>query len=133
MAGTSTGSTRWPTSDWQGLLRDAIRLLDTLKEPPKWTFGGGTALAVFYEHRYSYDVDIFLSNAEAVTHLSPARTPETQALLGAHGTQFHVNYLNLKLARGEIDFLLRGRRTAQPRRPSIPCPGLCDRNGRGAG
>src|SRR3546814_5482440 len=78
MAGTSTGSTRWPTSDWQGLLRDAIRLLDTLKEPPKWTFGGGTALAVFYEHRISYDVDIFLSNAEAVTDLSPARNPATK-------------------------------------------------------
>src|SRR3546814_2305706 len=82
MAGTSTGSTRRPTSDWQGLLRDAIRLLDTLKEPPKWTFGGGTALAVFYEHRISYDVDIFLSNAEAVTDLSPARNPATKALLG---------------------------------------------------
>src|SRR3546814_18377632 len=80
-------STRWPTSDWQGLLRDAIRLLDTLKEPPKWTFGGGTALAVFYEHRISYDVDIFLSNAEAVTDLSPARNPATKALLGEHGYQ----------------------------------------------
>src|SRR3546814_11003843 len=82
MAGTSTGSTRWPTSDWpasswQGLLRDAIRLLDTLKEPPTWTFGGGTALAVFYEHRISYDIDIFLPNADAVSDLSPARNPAT--------------------------------------------------------
>src|SRR3546814_2156175 len=85
MAGPSTGSTRWPTSDWpasswQGLLRDAIRLLDTLKEPPTWTFGGGTALAVFYEHRISYDIDIFLPNADAVSDLSPARNPATKAL-----------------------------------------------------
>ncbi|HEY9539475.1 MAG TPA: nucleotidyl transferase AbiEii/AbiGii toxin family protein [Kiloniellaceae bacterium] len=118
MAGTSTGSTRWPTSDWQGLLRDAIRLLDTLKEPPKWTFGGGTALAVFYEHRISYDVDIFLSNAEAVTDLSPARNPATKALLGEHGYQFPGNYLKLELDRGEIDFILGGRRTAETRRRS---------------
>src|SRR3546814_12678394 len=109
MAGTSTGSTRWPTSGWQGLLRDAIRLLDTLKEPPKWTFGGGTALAVFYEHRISYDVDIFLSNAEAVTDLSPARNPATKALLGEHGYQFPGNYLKLELDRGEIDFILGGK------------------------
>src|SRR3546814_16935583 len=114
MAGTSTGSTRWPTSDWQGLLRDAIRLLDTLKEPPKWTFGGGTALAVFYEHRISYDVDIFLSNAEAVTDLSPARNPAQKALLGEHGYQFPGNYLKLELDRGKIELLLGGGRPAAP-------------------
>ncbi|MPZ24486.1 MAG: hypothetical protein GEU28_13350 [Dehalococcoidia bacterium] len=117
MAGTSAGSTRWPTSDWQGLLRDAIRLLDTLKEPPKWTFGGGTALAVFYEHRISYDIDIFLPNADAVTDLSPARNPATKALLGEHGYQFPGNYLKLELDRGEIDFILGGRRTAEPTHP----------------
>src|SRR3546814_8339789 len=75
--------------------------------------GGGTALAVFYEHRISYDVDIFLSNAEAVTDLSPARNPATKALLGEHGYQFPGNYLKLELDRGETDFILGGRRTAR--------------------
>src|SRR3546814_17529252 len=117
MAGPSTGSTRWPTSDWpasswQGLLRDAIRLLDTLKEPPTWTFGGGTALAVFYEHRISYDIDIFLSKADAVSDLSPARNPATKALLGEHGSQFPGKYLKQALDRGEI---VLGRETCRER------------------
>lgn len=114
MAGTSTGSTRWPTSDWQSLLRDAIRLIDTLKDAPTWIFGGGTALAVLYEHRISYDIDIFLASADALTDLSPARNPATKALLGAHGYQFPGNYLKLELERGEIDFILAGRRTDDP-------------------
>jgi Nucleotidyl transferase AbiEii toxin, Type IV TA system len=117
MAGTSTGSTRWPTSDWQGLLRDAIRLVDTLKDAPTWTFGGGTALAVLYEHRISYDIDIFLPSADALTDLSPTRNPVTKELLGAHGYQFPGNYLKLELGRGEIDFILAGRRTDDPSRP----------------
>jgi len=117
MARTSTGSTRWPTSNWQGLLRDAIGLLDTLKDAPTWTFGGGTALAVFYGHRISYDIDIFLSNADAVTDLSPARNPATKTLLGEHGYQFPGNYLKLELGRGEIDFILAGRRTDDPTQP----------------
>jgi hypothetical protein len=122
MAGTSGGSTRWPTSgwppsDWQGLLRDAIRLIDTLTEAPAWTFGGGTALAVHYGHRISYDIDIFLASADALTELSPAKNPATRALLGAHSYQFPGNYLKLELDRGEIDFIVAGRRTDDPSAP----------------
>src|SRR3546814_21184958 len=105
MAGTSTGSTRWPTSDWpasswQGLLRDAIRLLDTLKEPPTWTFRGGTALAVFYAHRLRYDIYIFPPTAVTVTALSPPRKPATKAPLGEHGPHFPGTPLHLALDRG---------------------------------
>ncbi|MEW6173739.1 MAG: nucleotidyl transferase AbiEii/AbiGii toxin family protein [Bacillota bacterium] len=31
-----------------------------------YTFGGGTALALFLEHRESADVDIFLTDAQFV-------------------------------------------------------------------
>jgi hypothetical protein len=117
MAGTSTGSTRWPTSGWQDLLRDAIRLIDTLKDTPAWTFGGGTALAVLYEHRISFDVDIFLTNADSLTDLAPAKNPATKALLGERGYQFPGNYLKLELENGEIDFILAGRRTDDPTEP----------------
>ncbi len=113
----SAGSRKWQTSDWQSLLRNAIKLLDTLKEQPKWTFGGGTALAVFYDHRISNDIDIFLSDLDAITALSPAKNAATKALLAGHGYQFPGNYLKLELDQGEIDFISGGRRTDDPTEP----------------
>lgn len=92
-------------------------MLDTLRETPHWTFGGGTALAVLYEHRISYDVDIFIPDADVLTALSPNRNPATRALLGEHGYQFPGNYLKLELEQGEIDFVVGGRRTNEATQP----------------
>lgn len=117
MAGTSPGSRKWRTSDWHGLLRDAIALIDTLSEAPRWSFGGGTSLAVFYDHRISYDVDIFVANADTLTALSPARNPATKTLVAGRSYQFPGNYLKLQMGSGEIDFILAGRRTADPTQP----------------
>jgi Nucleotidyl transferase AbiEii toxin, Type IV TA system len=117
MATTSPGSRKWRTSDWRGLLHNAIALLDTLKEPARWSFGGGTSLAVFYDHRISYDVDIFVANSDTLTELSPARNPATKALLAGRSYQFPGNYLKLQLESGEIDFIVAGRRTTEPVQP----------------
>jgi hypothetical protein len=117
MAGTSPGSRKWRTSDWRGLLRDALSLIDTLPAPPRWSFGGGTSLAVFYDHRISYDIDIFVSSSDTVADLSPARNPATKALLAGRGSQFPGNYLKLQMADGEIDFIVASRRTADPVQP----------------
>jgi len=88
-----------------------------LKEAPRWSFGGGTSLAVFYGHRISYDVDIFVANSDTLTELSPARNPATKALLNGRSYQFPGNYLKLEMEGGEIDFILAGRRTADPVQP----------------
>src|SRR5687768_4059032 len=117
MAGTSPGSRKWRTSAWHGLLRDAIMLLDTLNAPLRWSFGGGTSLAVFYDHRISYDVDIFVPGSDTLTELSPARNPATKALLAGRGYQFPGNYLKLQMEDGEIDFIVGGRRTSDPVQP----------------
>jgi hypothetical protein len=117
MAGTSPGSRKWRTSDWRRLLHDAIALIDTLNDAPRWSFGGGTSLAVFYDHRISHDIDIFLGNSDTLTALSPARNPATRALLAGRGYQFPGNYLKLQMEGGEIDFILAGRRTADPVQP----------------
>lgn len=117
MAGTSPGSKKWRTSDWRGLLRDAVALIETLNERPRWSFGGGTSLAVFYDHRISYDIDIFVANSDTLTALSPAQNPATKALLAGRGYQFPGNYLKLQMERGEIDFIVAGRRTADPVQP----------------
>jgi hypothetical protein len=114
MAELSDGSRRWPTSDWQTLLRNAIRLIDTLDGDIPWSFGGGTALAAHYRHRLSYDIDIFFADADAVTALSPNQNPKTKALLAGRKYEFPGNYLKLKLNEGEIDFIVGSKRTSDP-------------------
>src|ERR1700752_3175819 len=114
MATMSPGSGKWRSSDWRGLLRSAIALVDTLKEPPRWSFGGGTSLVVFYDHRISYDVAIFVASSDTLPELSPARNPATKALLAGRSYQFPGNYLKIQLESGEIDFIVAGRRTANP-------------------
>ncbi|MGQ9369247.1 nucleotidyl transferase AbiEii/AbiGii toxin family protein [Azospirillum sp. ST 5-10] len=113
----SPGSRKWPASRWRDLLRDAIRLLDSLADPPAWTFGGGTALAVHLNHRVSYDVDAFVADADVVRDLTPARNPLTRQLLDGRKYEYPGNYLKLDMGGGEIDFIVGGRRTDTP---SIP-------------
>lgn len=37
-----------------------------------WLFGGGTALAIFhFNHRKSFDIDIFVTEAQAFDYLDP--------------------------------------------------------------
>jgi hypothetical protein len=111
------GSRKWRTSDWRSLLRKAVSLINTLESTPNWTFGGGTSLAVHYDHRISYDVDIFVPGAQALTDLSPNRNLATKALLSGRSYQFTGNYLKLELDEGEIDFIIGGNRTGEPTQP----------------
>ncbi|WP_395022266.1 nucleotidyl transferase AbiEii/AbiGii toxin family protein [Dongia sp.] len=117
MAESPDGSEKWRTSDWQALLRSALTLIDTIEGNVPWSFGGGTALAVQLAHRISYDIDIFIPNADAVTELSPHANPATRALLGGRKYEFPGSYLKLKLDAGEIDFIVGGKRTTDPSRP----------------
>ncbi|MGE0237116.1 MAG: nucleotidyl transferase AbiEii/AbiGii toxin family protein, partial [Parvibaculaceae bacterium] len=117
MPRTSPGSGKWQTSDWQGLLRSTLSLLDTLDEKPEWTFGGGTSLAVQYEHRISHDVDIFVPHSQTVTDLSPVRNPAVRALIAGRNYEFPDNYLKLQLESGEIDFIVGSSRTRLPTQP----------------
>jgi hypothetical protein len=117
MAEAPDGSRKWRTSDWKGLLHIALTLIDTLTEEVRWSFGGGTALAVHLGHRISYDVDIFMSNADWVSDLSPNANPRTRALIGHRKYEFPGNYLKLKLEAGEIDFIVGSKRTSQPTQP----------------
>lgn len=113
----SPGSGKWQTSDWRGLLTDALSLLDTLDRKPDWTFGGGTSLNVHYDHRVSHDIDIFVASSETIAGLSPARNPATKVLLAGRNYEFPGNYLKLKLASGEIDFIIGSRLTREATRP----------------
>jgi hypothetical protein len=92
-------------------------LVDTLTESVTWSFGGGTALAVHFGHRISYDVDIFMPNSDWVSALAPNANPKTRALIGERKYEFPGGYLKLKLEAGEVDFIVGGKRTSQPTQP----------------
>ncbi|MGJ5040694.1 MULTISPECIES: nucleotidyl transferase AbiEii/AbiGii toxin family protein [unclassified Bradyrhizobium] len=67
-------------------MQKALLSLDSLEGGPgAWTFGGGTALAQSFDHRISYDVDIFLDSSTALKRLAPNMNPVTKALCGGNG------------------------------------------------
>ncbi|NTF17605.1 nucleotidyl transferase AbiEii/AbiGii toxin family protein [Agrobacterium rubi] len=81
------------------------------EQPPCWTFGGGTSLAIDLEHRISYDIDAFMDSARIVKQLVPVNNPITRDICWDPARQ-KANYQYpghyLKLIRtgvGEIDFL----------------------------
>ena len=51
------------------LLDIAIKIIEDY-DVKKWSFGGGTALScAYYEHRMSYDIDIFSEDFSSITNL----------------------------------------------------------------
>lgn len=47
----------------------------------QWTVGGGTVLAFYYNHRLSKDIDIFLSDNQLLSRLSPRLNNNTEDAL----------------------------------------------------
>lgn len=103
------GLKRWPVTAWRALLERALDVLDEVGPQVRWTFGGGSALALKIGHRMSYDVDLFLEDAGTLRALSPNRNKAARAI--TDHWQEPGNYLKLRCVEGEIDFILGGRLT----------------------
>lgn len=103
-----SGSPRWPATAWRNLLELALSVLEDAGNP-RWTFGGGSALALKLGHRVSYDVDIFVEDAGLLRELSPNRNVAARAVSGLW--QEPGNYLKLEREEGEIDFILAAYQT----------------------
>ncbi len=104
-----------PQSNWPRLLALALEALDTLPRGTRWSWGGGTALAIHFDHRVSLDIDIFLPDAQALRLLSPQRNATVRYLTGKWREPGH--YIKLELDDGEIDFIVSGLRTDPGYRP----------------
>lgn len=93
----------WPDSHWESLFLQAADLLAERCPGAYWTFGGGTALALRYAHRISYDVDIFLHDVQVVAYL----TPRTNDIAASIATTYEesANGVRLVTPRGDIDFV----------------------------
>ena len=96
------GSKKCTTSKWDELMSLAMTVLLDLPPEMTWSLGGGTALALYLDHRVSFDVDIFFEHPGALKEL--LRNPKTRQL--SDNREFPGNYLKIIRPEGEIDFIL---------------------------
>jgi hypothetical protein len=97
--------------NWKELFKLACMFLKDAKiSEDKWTLGGGTVLSIYYHHRISKDIDIFFNEAQFLTFL----TPRLNDNVASHTKQYdeQSNFLKLRFAQGEIDFIVAPRLTA---------------------
>ncbi len=104
-----TGSRKWPATAWRQLLSLALPALDEVGADVRWALGGGTALALKLSHRISFDIDIFLDDANSLHALSPNRNKAARAITNRWQEPGH--YLKLVREEGEIDFIVAAQLT----------------------
>lgn len=96
---------------WESLFDKGMAALDSLSPAlpaPDWTMGGGTVLMFKYRHRLSQDVDIFLTDAQYLTALSPRLNDKVEDLT----TRYREDSQHVKLIfpeLGEVDFVVAPR------------------------
>lgn len=100
-----SGSGTWLDSRWPELFSLALQLLDSLPQAASWSFGGGTRLALLYGHRISYDVDIFVTDAQLLPYLSPRLNDATAALVGDAYREDSA-FLKLSFECGDVDVIV---------------------------
>ena len=85
------------------LLEKAIKILEYANiDNSQWSMGGGTILMLNYHHRLSKDVDIFVSNTQYFTGLSPKLNDVAE---DADCYQEGERFISLSYPEGKIDFV----------------------------
>ncbi|HUL42056.1 MAG TPA: nucleotidyl transferase AbiEii/AbiGii toxin family protein [Burkholderiales bacterium] len=101
---------------WESLFQRALVIIDSVSESgtvlEDWSFGGGTVLMRRYRHRLSKDIDIFISDPQFLTNLTPRLNSTTESLTSHYIEQ--AGFLKLSFPEGEIDFVASGPLTADP-------------------
>ncbi|SHM55488.1 Nucleotidyl transferase AbiEii toxin, Type IV TA system [Caldanaerovirga acetigignens] len=89
---------------WINLFQKAIGILENSGiAENEWSFGGGSALSLYYNHRESFDVDIFLTDAQHLLLVTPRLNSYIE---GIKDYTEMSNFVKLKMDEGEIDFIL---------------------------
>ena len=91
--------------------------MDLLPPGATWSFGGGTRLALLYGHPISYDVDIFVADAQLIPYLSPRLNDTAAAPLGYDVVE---DSTSLKVTRpaGDIDIAVAPTLTSPGSEPA---------------
>jgi hypothetical protein len=98
------------TVNWKNLLRLAVTFLRNANIPnDKWTFGGGTLLRFYYNHRISNDIDIFLFDPQYIGFVTPRLNDEVANAVTDYTEM--SNFLTLILKEGKIDYVVAANLT----------------------
>ena len=91
------------------LLQHAIDAMNEAGIPKdSWSIGGGTVLAKYYNHRLSKDIDVFITDAQYLSQLSPRFN---SAVEGAQDYLEMTNFISLSFQEGKVDFITSGQLT----------------------
>ncbi|WP_271502406.1 nucleotidyl transferase AbiEii/AbiGii toxin family protein [Bradyrhizobium sp. CCBAU 11357] len=95
-------------SGWRKLLGRALDGLSDLEQQgqsvPGWVLGGGTALMLYANHRFSRDIDAFIDDPQYLGLLSP----DTTDVWNCDDWDKAAHCLKLRYPEGEIDFIVSG-------------------------
>jgi hypothetical protein len=101
-------------SNWRQLLDRTLQGLAELKREgqpvPDWVLGGGTALMILADHRFSRDIDVFIDDPQYLALLSP----ETTDVWKCSAWDRAAHYLKLKYPEGEVDFIVTAAISSLP-------------------
>lgn len=101
---------------WETLFARALALIDSVGiagvNLDDWSLGGGTVLMRPHRHRFSKDIDIFVSDPQYLSYLTPRLNATAEAMTGDYIEQ--GNFLKLQFKEGEIDFVASAPLTANP-------------------
>lgn len=101
---------------WEVLFPRAMTLISEIQQHGSrnafWTFGGGTVLMLRYNHRFSKDIDIFVSDPQALGFVNPRLSDVAESLTNEYVEA--ANFVKLYFPEGEIDFVAAPNLTRAP-------------------
>lgn len=101
------------SAEWVPLFKLAIKILSNEKVlKSQWSFGGGTALMTYYNHRRSKDIDIFLRDVQLLTKFTPRLNDYVADRVDDYTEM--SSFLKLKVKQQEIDFIIAPLLTQKP-------------------
>ena len=85
------------------LLGHALKIIEGAElRSDDWSIGGGTVLALTYNHRLSKDIDIFLTDVQYLSRLSPRLNNAADDALDYNED---ARFISLTYPEGKIDFI----------------------------
>ena len=83
-------------------IKDAYPLLPN-NDSSYIRFGGGTALAIYYfQHRRSYDIDLFVTDAQIMNYLSPKHWLEDTEMFNRDSYKDMPDHIRVLYLKGNI-------------------------------
>ena len=92
---------------WRKLWPQALDLMTHLERvtvAPPWTFGGGTALMLRFDHRFSKDIDLFVPDPQYLGYVNPRLGGPAEDLTADY--EENAQFIKLQLSAGEIDVVV---------------------------